>query len=165
MKEMKMNKQPTVYLAGLISTDHPESLAWRTRAEATLIEAGFPVRSPMRGKEKLSEVSPDGGVTNPALTSSDIILRDYNDILSCDILLTHLSLFGSLRPMIGTLFELGWAWQMRKPVIGISPSSLELFEKQQFKLMRSHPFVTQAISHYFETEDEAVDFIINQWRR
>jgi nucleoside 2-deoxyribosyltransferase len=143
-------KRKIVYLAGLISTDYPESLIWRVEVTPMLEAHEFDVLSPMRGKENLVLQSPDGGITDPNLTSKDIILRDYHDVVSSDIILMHLENFGSPRPLLGTICELAWAWEMKKPIVAIAHSDN--------KLMRSHPFVKEAVSHYCSTVSEAIDF-------
>lgn len=145
----------TIYLAGLISSDYPESLTWRSNAGFTL-QVHFNVLDPLRGKSDLKQVSPDGGLNHPRLSSTDIILRDYNDVKASDIILVRLDNFGSPRPLIGTIVELGWAWLMKKPVIAVAAESN--------KLMRTHPFVVQCVSHYFNTLDEAVYFCILEYR-
>jgi len=145
----------TVYLAGLISTEKPASIQWRVEAEFALIGKGFHILSPMRGKENLKATSADGGISTTGNTSRDIILRDYNDIVKSDILLVCLDNFGSERPMVGTLFELAWAWLMNKPVVAFCAASNYL--------MRNHPFVIQAVAHYFETMPEAVRFVADYY--
>jgi nucleoside 2-deoxyribosyltransferase len=150
-------KQGTVYLAGLISTDHPASLVWRTIAEPMLEARDFRVLSPLRGKANLSQVSPDGGVSHPDLSPKDIVLRDYNDIVNSDVILMHLETFGSTRPLLGTVAEMAWAWKLRIPIVAVANLSNYL--------MRSHPFVREFVAHYFETVEEAVDFIANHHRR
>lgn len=139
-----------VYLAGLISTEKPESLRWRLEAEE-LLKDRCKILSPMRGKENLVKTSKDGGITDPALTPKDIILRDYADVQAADVILVHLDSFGSERPLLGTIYELGWAWMLRKPVVAIASADN--------KLMRSHPFVVDTVAHYTETLDEAVNIL------
>ena len=149
-------KLPTVYLAGLISTTAPYSLSWRQEAEASLVDVAT-VLSPVRGKGNLFTESTDGGVTSNVLTSSDVILRDYQDIRKSDVILVHLELFGSDRPMMGTLFELAWAWEHRTPVVAIaSPTNT---------LMRTHPFIVQAVSHYCADLDSALDILLMHYLR
>jgi len=150
----------TVYLAGLISTHKPESLAWRKQAEAALREHGFEVLSPLRGKEALASESKDGGITTSGSTSRDIILRDYRDIVRSDAILMHLSAFGSERPLIGTMFELAWAWMLDKPVVAVVPEG----DPQEY-LLRNHPFVVQSVAHYCATVEEAVDFIVRYYHQ
>ena len=141
-----------IYLAGLIATDYPESLEWRERAEDKLLH--FDVLSPMRGKANLQDESGDGGITSFTATSKDIILRDYNDVLAADILLVNLNTFGCPRPLLGTIFELAWVWQLRKRCIAIC-------DKGNY-LMHEHPFLKETISHYFETLEAACRFIRDQ---
>lgn len=144
----------TIYLAGLISTDHKESLTWRLDAEMWLRAGGFNVLSPMRGKKNLVAESPDGGLTSLRLTSRDIILRDYDDICRSDIILVHLETFGSPRASIGTFFELGFAWMKHKTVIAVAdPLNVTV---------RHHPFLAEAVAHYFTSVEDAVDFILEQ---
>ena len=138
-----------VYLAGFISTEHPESLTWRDEAAFRLVEGwGLDVLSPIRGKEL--STSKDGGLTTSGQTSKSIILRDYNDIQQADMLLVNLNLWGSTRPLVGTLMELAWAWEMKMPVVAIC--------SKDDRLMRDHPFIQECVSHYCETVEEAIEF-------
>jgi len=150
-------KQRIVYLAGLISTEFPESLEWRKRLAPILEESGFEVRTPLFGKQNLKSDSPDGGITSGSATAKSICLRDRRDVRECDIMLTHLETFGSPRPLIGTIAELAWCWDQRTPVVAIC--AVDNY------LMRKHPFVSEFISHYCETEDEAVDFLRRYYGR
>jgi nucleoside 2-deoxyribosyltransferase len=143
-----------IYLAGLISTDFPESLTWRTVAEFVLSEH-VTVLSPMRGKANLASKSTNGGLTDPDLTPGDIILRDYNDIRSADIVLVNLETFGSPRPILGTCFELGWAYERRIPVIAVAA--------EDNSLMREHPFMRAVVTHYFQTLDEALSHVLTYY--
>lgn len=150
-----MTKRKTVYLAGLISTDYPDSLLWRIEVAPILEAHEFDVLSPMRGKERLALESMDGGLTDPNLTSRDIILRDYHDVVESDVILMHLESFGSPRPLLGTICELAWAWEMKKPIIAIvDPDN---------KLMLNHPFVKEAVSHYFHSTEDAIEFIAHHF--
>lgn len=146
----------TVYLAGLISTTAMESIQWRREAEIFLREASV-VLSPMRGKENLFKETSDGGVTSNVLTNSDVIIRDYNDIVHSDVILANLELFGSERPMIGTFCELAWAWEHHIPVVAVASVTNVL--------MRTHPFVSSAVSHYCSDLDSAVDILLKHYLR
>lgn len=141
----------TVYLAGLISTERPESLEWRDRV-TPLLEGQARVLDPMRGKKDLAKNSPNGGLTDVRLTSRDIVIRDYGDVVESNIILVNLNDFGSTRPLIGTLVELGWAWEHRKLVVAIGGS----------QVMKSHPFIAEFVSHWFDTEEEAIGFILER---
>jgi nucleoside 2-deoxyribosyltransferase len=144
----------TVYLAGLISTEKPASLEWRHVVEAALKDR-FHVLSPMRGKENLAKTSKDGGITDPTLTAKDIILRDYHDVVASDVVLVHLDSFGSDRPLVGTMFELGWAWDMKKPVVAVAAGNN--------LLMRNHPFVKETVAHYVESLEDAVSVLLRHY--
>jgi len=146
-----------VYLSGLISTEYLESLTWRASVEPVLVEAGFQVLSPMRGKDNLVNLTTNGGLTDPRLTDGDIVLRDYRDILDSDIILAHLETFGSPRPLLGTIAELGWGWSNHTPIVGVAhPGNL---------LMRTHPFITRFVSHFCQDVEDAVDFVIQHYSR
>lgn len=139
-----------VYLAGLISTEKPESLEWREKAIPTF-KQGIEVLTPMRGKHNLKTDSKDGGLTSSTRTPKDIVHRDFGDVSSADVILAHLEDFGSTRPMVGTLCELAWAWQMRTPVVAVAA--------ENNYLMRNHPFIKEFVAHYFPSVEEAVNFI------
>ncbi len=147
----------TIYLAGLISTEKPESINWRGVARLWLRRLALDedkevlILDPMRGKHDLKDATPDKGLTDPRFTSTDIILRDYSDVMHADIVLANLNDFGSDRPLVGTLMELAWAWEHRKIVIAVCD------DKEQ--LMHSHPFVRSAVSHWFNGLEEACRFI------
>ena len=97
------------------------------------------------------EESPDGGITSTTSNAKSICLRDRRDVRECDIMLTNLNIFGSPRPLIGTIAEMAWCYDQRTPVVAIC-------DKEDY-LMRKHPFVSEFVSMYVETEDEAVEFL------
>lgn len=144
-----MKPKPIVYLAGLISTDYAESLSWRITAEDWLCHA-FDVLTPLRGKP-LDVATKDGGITTTVASSRSIVLRDREDVRRSNVILAHLSTFGSPRPLVGTVVELGWAWEDRKPVVAIA-------DKDDY-LMRNHPFISQFVSEYVTSLEGAVDFL------
>ena len=145
----------TVYLAGLIATEHPETFAWRQQADL-LLRGKFQVLSPLRGKEQLYDkvlsTTTDGGLTSTKHTNRDIIMRDYQDVSRSDIILVNLEVYGSKRALLGTIYELAWAWDRKIPVVAICNSNNYL--------MRQHPFVEQTVCHYFESVEQACLFTI-----
>ena len=72
-------------------------------------------------------------------------------------MLTHLETFGSARPLVGTIAELAWAWDQRTPVVAICA-------KDNY-LMRKHPFISEFVSMYVETEEEAIEFLRRYYGR
>jgi nucleoside 2-deoxyribosyltransferase len=147
--------RPVVYLAGLISTTVPDSLRWREDAIPILTDAGFEVLSPMRGKDPKRLQA--GGLTDPCLTAKDIIARDYQDVSRSNVVLAHLELFGGQRPLLGTIAELAWCWQLKIPVVGMV--------SRENDYILNHPFTKEFVAHFFHDEDEAVEFIIDYYSR
>lgn len=141
----------TIYLAGHISTEAPQTLSWRTEAHR-LLRSHFHLLSPLRGKD-LTKDSGDGGLTCTKTTSRDILLRDYYDIKLSDILLVNLAIYESSRPLIGTIAELAWAWEQRKVVVGVIDLG------KQGALMANHPFVSEFVTHYFPSLEPAAEFL------
>ena len=139
-----------VYLAGLISTDHPQSLEWRDDA-AFKLDAGWGIDSlsPLRGEQM--STSKDGGLTTSGQGAKSMMLRDYADIQQADIVLVNLNTWGSPRPLVGTIMELAWAWEHRMPVVAVCA--------KDDTLMRNHPFVQECVVQYCETMEEAIEFI------
>lgn len=148
-------KKRVVYLAGLISTDCPESLEWRLRIAEKLEAAGFEVRTPLAGKKDLKSKTNDGGITSTTTTNRAICLRDRRDVRESDVILASLELYGSNRPLVGTLVELGWAWDDKTPVIAAV--------KEDNYLMRQHPFISEFVTKYEPTVEDAADFIIRYY--
>jgi nucleoside 2-deoxyribosyltransferase len=114
----------------------------------------------MSGKSGLADNTKDGGITDIRLNPGDIIHRDFQDVMRSDLILANLNLWGSPRPMLGTWPELGWAWEHKKPVIAISTPG-----DSNYDLVRSHPFVRAFVAHYFDTVEEAAEFIESYYVR
>lgn len=140
-------KKRIVYLAGLMSTDFPESLKWRERETIILEKLGFEVRTPMVGHKNLAKESPDGGITSTVTTSKQVVLRDHRDVSESDVILVNLDNFGSPRPLTGTIAELAWAWRDRKIVVAVAA--------EDNYLMRNHPFIQEFVTIYCETFGQA----------
>lgn len=144
--------KPNTYLVGLIDSNIPETLAWRLRAAEQLGDA-FNVRNPMA-------VAPnpvDGGITGIDMSDGAMVYLDYNFVATSRVIVANLNNYGCQRQMVGTPFELAWAWQLRIPVVGIcrisdAPGS-------HAYVMRRHSFMTQAVSQFFECEYDAYDFV------
>ena len=49
-----------------------------------------------------------------------IVHKDYLAVKEADIIVANMDNFGAPRNLTGTLCELAWAWEMRKPIIMIS---------------------------------------------
>lgn len=144
-----------IYLAGLISTDQPESFSWRKEFSEKLLEtwtgrAHFEVLDPTRQKD--SEDLLYGGLVTRNMNCRAVVLRDYNDIRVSDILVAHLGNFGGSRDPLGTVCEMAWAWEKRIPVLAITDTASFV--------MRHHPFVREFATEEFENVDSAVRYIL-----
>ena len=148
-------KKRVAYLAGLISTEYPESLAWRLRVAPILEEAGFEVRTPLAGKSQLNKETVDGGITTVIATNREICIRDRRDVRESDVILANLNTFGCPRPLVGTIGELAWAWDDRTAVVAVAA--------EDNYLMRKHPFISEFVTSYQKTLDEAVDHLIRYY--
>lgn len=146
-----------VYLAGTINTEDDYFQRWRREAAAKLKNVGIMPLSPLAQKEVAT--STDGGITSN-IPSEDILMRDYTMVRSAHLILANLKLVGDSgipikKPLIGTFFEMAWAWEDKKPIIAVAEPENYLFQK--------HPFLAGTITHCFPTLDEAINNIISYW--
>jgi len=149
--------KPLVYLAGGIAgLTGVQMLKWRQEAAAELEERGIETLNPMRAKESLvADGQPLGRdfhayeKRGAFFTSRGIMTRDYNDVARCDALLVNL--LGLDKPSLGTIMELAWAWQLKKPaVVMIEPTG---------NPHDGHPMIHEAISFRVATLDEGIDSV------
>ena len=112
-----------VYLAGNISSN-PETYEWREVA-TQLLTPYYEVLNPSSNPFNtalLKEFTGDIESFKVAAINRAqhiLLVKDYNLVLSANIILANMALVTPGKPLIGTLFELAWAWQLRKPVIAI----------------------------------------------
>jgi len=95
--------------------------------------------NPLNGEDN---VSPDGLTSN--VPTKAILDKDYIAIKTCDLFIAYMENFGVERPMLGTIMEIAFAYEFRKPIILISDN--ELYKK--------HPFICNMVSWYFDTVDD-----------
>lgn len=146
-----------VYLAGTINTEDDYFQRWRREAAAKLKNAGIMALSPLAQKEVAQ--SKDGGITSN-IPNEDILMRDYTMVRSAHLILANLKIVGDsgkavTKPLIGTFFEMAWAWEANKPIIAVSEPDNYLFTK--------HPFLAGTITHRFDDLDAAINNIISYW--
>ena len=142
-----LNKTLVCYLAGYISnTKALECAEWRQR-----IKTFFYIKPKWHGA--ISFIDPMNGeavasLGHEGLTSSfpphAIVHRDYNSIKECNLVIANMNTFGEERPPIGTIAELAWAFQMRKPIIMITDNYRYL----------NHPFTSYFASATVKDTDE-----------
>lgn len=148
-----------VYLAGPIAgCNKDQALQWRLEAVRILANHNIVGLNPLRGKQKLWD---RGSVTQdfndydnlgPYYTSRSIMTRDFSDVKRCDLLLANLS--DAPVPSYGTVMEIGWAWEMQKPIVSILPEGENEYEK--------HPMLYEAMGGLkFYTLRQALSAAIN----
>lgn len=145
------------YLAGYIQGSVIEKcVAWRKKIRETYDNwptGRYPINwmDPLNG-ENFNEISPDGlkGVFPP----NAIVHKDYNCVRKADLLIVNTDTFGQDRPLLGTVYELAWAYDWRKPVIMITDNVV----------WKNHPFVTNTVSWYVKSVEELLEKkIINEF--
>ncbi len=100
----------------------------------TVIETvSYPIAflDPYNGKE-FATIDKEGLKSH--IPANAIIHGDYMSVQKADIVVANMNTFGGSRPMTGTLWELAWTWQMKKPFILITDD----------KNYIHHPFTGQA---------------------
>lgn len=148
--------QPKVYLAGAIAGLQFDSATdWRFQAKHALNERGIEALDPMRAKNALSsrgQISNnfhDYEANGAFFTSRGIMTRDFNDVKTCDALLVNL--LGLVKPSLGTVMELGWAYALQKPAIVVIERSGNPHD--------NHPMIHEAMRFRVETLEEAIDAV------
>lgn len=143
----------TIYLAGPITgLSYAEAVERRQWVADVLRRAGFTVRSPMRGKEFLRSVQQLGPNGYTGTNSAQAIFcRDTNDVLNSDVVLVDLT--GAKQISLGTVFELGLAWAVRKYIVVVMERGG----------VHEHLFAEQAASIRFENLESAVRWLTEVW--
>lgn len=146
-----MNK-PKCYLAGPMATlTYAEATDWRNEAARQLKEVGIAAYSPLRDKPFLKGaaiVSAVGAYDHPLATSRGVITRDHLDCTTADALLVNFTGFDKLS--LGTIVEMGWAWDRRIPVVVVAPADNKHV---------THPFGAELTSYRVDTLDEGIAII------
>lgn len=113
--------EKTIYLAGPITGLSYKDARGGWRQEfASLMPEHIKCLSPMRGKDALSNETilrgdPNMCYTDPMASVSAILMRDFNDVKNCDVMVA--CFLGATSISIGTCVEFGFAHALRKPVI------------------------------------------------
>ncbi len=138
-----------IYLAGNISSD-PETYKWREKA-TEMLSSDYLIFNPAANKfnKKLLKDA-EGDVeefVKKAIERSQgiLITKDFNLVQHADLLLANMSIVTPDKPMVGTLFELAWAWYLRKPVVAIISDNLYC----------KHPFTKNSFSATTSSLEEA----------
>jgi nucleoside 2-deoxyribosyltransferase len=145
-----------VYLAGAIAgLQFDDATDWRVQAKHLLDLRGVEALDPMRAKNALSSKGRlssnfnDYAHNGAFFTSRGIMTRDYNDVKTCDALLVNL--LGLVKPSLGTVMELGWAYALQKPAIVVI--------EREGNPHDNHPMIHEAMRFRVETMEEAIDAV------
>lgn len=141
-----------VYLAGYMSGEKLEQcLAWRKQIREHYSNwkgAGVPYPiaflDPFNSGEHKSIDTK--GLTS-AVPSKAILMGDFMSVQKADVIVANINNFGSDRPMIGTLCEMAWGWQLNKPIITID----------EVKTLRNHPFIAEFTTIFVDNAQELLD--------
>lgn len=140
-----------IYLAGPIAgCDKGEANDWRNDIKSRLID-GIVGISPLRCEPKIKEkyklsYAEDTRFGTPAAISG----KNKLDTISCDLLLAYLPReINKRRPSYGTVWELGWASEMGKPIILVTDDPY----------VAKHPLFTENIAWIVDNFDDALDII------
>lgn len=151
-----MSKSLRGYMAGLIDPNCPESYRWRKEAQK-LWGQNFHLIDPI-SKELKQETGIafwTKGMYADAVNSPTIVLKDWYQVERADFLIVNFNTWTSERPLTGTIFELAWAWLLKKPVVGFGTDISTNY--------RNHPFVQQAVMAWFKDCDDALDYIFTHF--
>lgn len=145
-------KKPSLYLSGAISgLNWEESTIWRNYVAEALPE--FDCFSPLRGKSYLKKIqkiegAPGhlGGLSSVLSTKEGIMTRDTYDCYTCDG--TFVNLLDAKRVSIGTVMEIAWMWEQRKPIILVMEPEGNLHD---------HPMIRAATPYVVDTLDAGIE--------
>jgi len=150
-----------VYLAGTMTGKH-EHFDWRIHAEREFRKVGIHTLSPFRGKS-ITQLDATGNIEfsdysklTEGISPNRIVARDYADVRKADILLANLTETKDIRPSIGTISELAWAYAMQKPVICIVDNTTN---ENYYK----HPFTRVFVHHWVDSIEAGIDAVIHYW--
>jgi len=113
------DKKHFIYLAGNISDD-PRTYGWREEYTQLVQGPYFEIMDPCDNQFNQDH---RGNIihlrANPTEHLGLLMPKDYHMVKIASIMVVNLELWTPEKPMIGTIFELDWAWHAHLPVIGI----------------------------------------------
>lgn len=143
-----INGKLSVYLAGFIcGRKLKECIEWRNKLKNDKRLKGLIFLDPFQGKD-LPTITPEG--LKSSVPGAVVFQRDFISVKNSDILVVNLDTFGDNRPPVGTLFEMAWAYLLRKPIITIAKEAHYKF----------HPFIANSSSVIVPKVEDAVKHIL-----
>lgn len=156
-----MKQQFSIYLVGQITAD-PKTFEWRADIENAFKEdERFNIINPCDfpfAKSLLHKCNGDTAQFRMLEAYSDtrsniLPSRDYTFVLAADIIIANLNIITPEKPMLGSYFELAWAFSNpEKVVIGICYD-----KEKQFHC--NHPFVSQTVHSWVKNHIEAIELV------
>lgn len=139
-----------VYLAGPITgLTYAEARQWRKEFSYDLPES-IKCYCPLRGKNYLSSKRTLTAVATsnkPLSTSKGILSRDHFDVMTCDVLVVNF--IGATRVSIGTVAEIAWAYNAKKPIVLI-------MDKDN---IHDHDFINEMADFTVQSLNEAKELV------
>jgi len=142
-KKMSKKNKIIVYLAGFInSSNMKECSAWRQSLRETYQYrmTGYDIEWSDPTKDNVCHL------TYP----NAIVHHDYSLLSQSNLIIANLDTFGYERPLTGTIAELAWAYQQRKPIITI------ISEDKAKEFYSNHPFIRVFSSFIVESVDDII---------
>lgn len=141
-----MDTNTKIYLAGYISDEVlEECLAWRKWFQTE--RPGFHWIDPLDG-EPLESIKNKGLISD--IPANAIVQRDLASVRNAGIVIINTDTFGKTnRPLIGSIFEIAWAYMLHKPIIVISK------EENYIK----HPFMKATSAAIVPTKEKALSIL------
>jgi len=151
-------REYTIYLVGQIS-DNIETYNWRKN-----------VIQELKDYENVRIINPCNSEFNRTIegdkdlfakwqrvaTANLLVPKDRNHVKESDCILANLNLYSPDKPLIGSLYELAWAYdQSHTMVIGIANEELGN------SYILNHPFIRQSIDILARDEYQACELIKN----
>jgi nucleoside 2-deoxyribosyltransferase len=141
-----------IYLAGHMNPVHPRTLEWRDEAEY-ILSGEFHVINPVAGVDwEDPKFISTQGMASSDKPSRAIFRQDFCNIMSSDLVLANLDVYPG-RQMIGTHYEMAWAYTKPIPVIAF----------YEFDRRFQHPFVVESITEAIFGLEPACDLILAEY--
>ena len=144
-----MNNGSVYLIGGISGMSYDACTNWREEAKKVLNDVGIAVFSPMRGKHHLSNQDNIAThIKNHKYYNNDTIVSfDYFDVSRASVGFANFT--GAPRVSIGSLFELAWFFEKRKPVVAI-------FDEHGY---HDHPFVHAACPFIAQNLYDGIEII------
>lgn len=158
---MRNTKKHYVYLSGSISSNI-DTFNWRLEFEQEIEKRKLDivVINPCRSKfdqimfSKLKTGKVDFNKESKKIPAGVLKRKDRQQVRISSLVVVNLAIHDPNRPIVGTIYELAWADELRLPVIAI-------IDEQNHNLYATHPFIVDSISQQAKSIQDAIDIIEN----